>query len=101
MRVQNHHRQLPEIERGAHFIVTIDGRQYEAFAGETIAAVLMANGRFPSQPANDLPGLAGFFCGIGICYGCQVLVNGRLQRACTTRVEPQMIISTQIVKEEE
>ena len=94
MRIQDHHPQLSGIERGTSCQVTIDGRPFNAFVGETIAAVLFANGRFPTPKTHaGEPGLAGFFCGIGLCYGCQIMVNGRPQRACVTEVRPGMEIS--------
>ena len=97
MRIQNHHPHLIRAERASSCHITIDGRQYEAFAGETVAAVMLANGRFPSpEKHTDQPGLSGFFCGIGICYGCQVEVNGQLQRACVTVIHPEMEISTRL-----
>lgn len=95
MRTTDHHPHLCDVERGTPCLVTINGRQFEAFIGETVAAVLLANGRFPSLEANaEYSGLCGYFCGIGVCYGCQVMVDGRPQRACVTAIQPEMTIST-------
>lgn len=100
MRIQDHKPHLVRVERGLSCRVTVDGCQVEAFIGETVATVLLANGRFPT-PENHAgqPGLCGYFCGIGICYGCQMLVDGRLQRACATAVQPGMVISTRLESE--
>ena len=52
--------------------VTVDGRPLRAEPGQTIAAVLLSAG---------LTG--GVFCGIGVCFGCLVQVNGVSDvRAC-------------------
>lgn len=97
MRIQNHHPQLSGIERGPSCHITIDGQRYKAFFGETIAAVLLAYGRSPSPTRHaNQPGLAGFYCGIGHCYGCQLMVDGRPQRACVATIRPEMVISTNL-----
>lgn len=100
MRITDHHPHLSGVKRGSSCLITINGRQLEAFIGETVATVLLASGRFPSlEAAAKPPGLCGFFCGIGICFGCQVMVDGRLQRACVTTIEPEMAISTEVQPE--
>ena len=97
MRIQDHHPQLSGVERGPLCHITINGRRYEAFIGETIAAVLLAHGRVPSPKMHaNQPGLSGFYCGIGICYGCQLMVDGRPQRACVTAIRPEMVIATRL-----
>ena len=38
----------------------------------------------------------GLFCGIGVCYDCLVVVDGRANvRACMTRAVPDMKVRTQ------
>ena len=97
MRIQDHHPQLSGVERGPHCHITINGRHYNAFIGETVATVLLVYGRFPSPaPHANQPGLSGFYCGIGLCYGCQVMVDGRPRRACVTTIRPGMNISTSL-----
>jgi aerobic-type carbon monoxide dehydrogenase small subunit (CoxS/CutS family) len=55
---------------------TFEGRAIEAREGETIAAALIRAGE-----------AGGYFCGIGVCFGCLVTVNGsRAARACLTPV---------------
>lgn len=97
MRITTSHPKLPRVKRGNSLTVSIDGQPFTAYEGETIATVLAANGRrayhYSTRPAT-VP-LPGFFCGIGICYGCVLLVDGRLARACTTTVIAGMKIRTQ------
>lgn len=45
--------------------ITVDGLAMTVEPGRTVAAVLMNAGRG-----------AGVFCGIGVCYGCLLEVNG-------------------------
>lgn len=97
MRIQGHHSQLSGVNRGPPCHITINGRQYRAYIGEVIAAVLLIHGRFPSPTMDaNQPGLSGFYCGIGLCYGCQVMVDGRPRRACVTTIRPEMVISTSL-----
>jgi predicted molibdopterin-dependent oxidoreductase YjgC len=77
------------------FPVQIDGRPVTAHTGETVAAVLLAEGirAFRRTPGRNEP--RGVFCGIGVCYECLVTVNGAPNvRACVTTVAPGMVIET-------
>lgn len=97
MRIQDHHPQLSGVKRGSLCRITINGNQYDAFIGETVAAVILAHGRFPSPAKHaNQPGLSGFYCGIGLCAGCQLMVDDRPQRACVTAIRPGMIILTSL-----
>ena len=67
-----------------------------AYKGETIAAALIAKGYrdFRYTHRFNLP--RGFFCGVGQCTDCSMIVNGVPNiRTCVTRVEKGMIIETQ------
>lgn len=71
-------------ERGEAFEFTFEGQPIKAYPGETIGAALLAAGistfRFTrkGQPR-------GIFCGIGLCYDCLVVVEGKPNcRACLT-----------------
>lgn len=85
-----------EIERGEPFEFSFGGQPITAYPGETVGTALMAAGiaTFRTTRMGGKP--RGIFCGIGICFDCLVVVEGRLnQRACLTpatpglRVEPQ------------
>ncbi|MCU0510704.1 MAG: (2Fe-2S)-binding protein [Anaerolineae bacterium] len=94
MRVNRPDRHLPTLHRGAPVAVTIDGRPAQAYLGETVAAVLLAEGiRVFSRDADGRP--HGFNCGMGICYECAVTVDGAPNvRACVTPVAAGMAIET-------
>ena len=76
--------------------VTVDGQPVAAQAGQTVAAVLLANGRdtWRTTRVHDRP--RGIFCGIGACQDCLVIVNGLPDvRACQRTITPGDAITTQ------
>ncbi|RYG73473.1 (2Fe-2S)-binding protein [Lentibacillus lipolyticus] len=75
---------------------SFNGKKYEAQAGESIAAALLANDirilRYTEKHGTP----RGIYCGIGHCYECRVMVNGeRNFRACITPVKQDMQILSQ------
>jgi predicted molibdopterin-dependent oxidoreductase YjgC len=81
--------------RASAIAVTVDGRLVMAFADETVAAVLLAEGirvfRYSAKRGEP----RGIFCGMGVCYECLVTVDGVPNvRACVTTVNPGMTIKT-------
>jgi aerobic-type carbon monoxide dehydrogenase small subunit (CoxS/CutS family) len=69
--------------RSAPFTFTFDGETVVAHAGETIGGALLAAGRrtLRQTRVDDRP--RGLFCGIGVCFDCLVVVDGRGPvRAC-------------------
>jgi predicted molibdopterin-dependent oxidoreductase YjgC len=74
-----------------------DGSPVPFVEGQTVGAALWAHGirswrttRFGGRPR-------GLFCGIGICFDCLVVVNGRPnQRACLTEVRDGDIVEPQV-----
>ena len=79
---------------GSRVTVTFDGRPFEAFAGETVAASLSAAGILTLRRA--LSGAPrGLHCGMGACQDCVVTIDGRIgQRACVTAVRAGMEIGS-------
>ena len=79
--------------------VTFDGETIEALEGEPIAASLIAAGKkvfYRTVKKNDP---RGYFCAIGVCNDCKMIVNGVPNvRTCVTPVSEGMIIETQIGK---
>ena len=74
--------------------IVCDGRSFEAFAGESLAAALVAAGaaRFRVHGANSERGM---FCGMGVCRECLVRVDGQAgMRACVTPVSAGMQVET-------
>jgi predicted molibdopterin-dependent oxidoreductase YjgC len=91
-------RRLPlgdALERGPEVTVTIDGRSTTAYLGETVAAVLFAEGGVRTRiTVGGSP--RGVFCGMGVCFDCLVVVDGVPNtRACTTWVRDGMDVRTQ------
>lgn len=83
------------VRRGPPVTLRVDGREIEAFAGETIAAALLAAGVrcLRMSPRERAP--RGLFCSMGICFECLVDVDGRPGvRACTTPVAEGMRVLT-------
>jgi predicted molibdopterin-dependent oxidoreductase YjgC len=74
-------------------VVSVDGRQVSTLAGETVAAVLVAEGVRVFRHTAKWGEPRGIFCGMGICYECLVTVDGvQNVRACVTIVRPGMAI---------
>lgn len=70
-------------DRGEPFTFLWHGRPILAYPGETIAGALLAAGQ------RNI-GIPGFFCGIGTCQGCRLLVDGASRRACITLAAADM-----------
>ena len=79
-------------QRTPAFYVEIDGRELEAFEGQTILEVCRANGIEVPTLCYD-PKLPGF----GACRMCVVDVEGcdQPQISCSAHVEPAQVIATQ------
>ena len=91
-------RRLPlgdELERGPQVTVTIDGRQTPAYLGETVAAVLFAEGS--AQTRTTVGGAPrGVFCGMGAGLDCLVVVDDVPKtRACMTWVRDGLRVQRQ------
>lgn len=80
---------IPGVERlEQRFRFYFEGRSIEAYAGESIAAALIAAGEYAFRvSADSKASQRGMFCGMGICGECQVLVNGESRRACMEKAE--------------
>lgn len=75
------------IERETSITILVNGQPVKAYAGESIAAALMAAGirAFRCTEASGSP--RGFFCGMGMCFDCLVTVDGvPNKRGCMTEV---------------
>ncbi|MFB8278998.1 (2Fe-2S)-binding protein [Nocardia colli] len=55
--------------------VTVDGTSVAGVHGQTLATVLLADGRSHWRTGPD-GGSRGVFCGIGVCFDCVATVNG-------------------------
>jgi predicted molibdopterin-dependent oxidoreductase YjgC len=82
--------------RGDAFTISLDGQKIIAYPGETLASVLLANGKRAFRHSQTKGEPRGLYCGMGICFECLVTVNGRANvRACQTLAQPDDIVESQ------
>jgi predicted molibdopterin-dependent oxidoreductase YjgC len=82
--------------RGEAFTISLDGQKLIAYPGETIATVLLANGKRVFRHSQTKGEPRGLYCGMGICFECLVTLNGRANvRACQTLAQPDDIVEIQ------
>ncbi|MEE9503680.1 MAG: (2Fe-2S)-binding protein [Thermodesulfobacteriota bacterium] len=65
------------VDRGKSFEIEVDGEKVLAYKGETIAAALLAAGKRTCHLTKIKKQPRGIYCGMGICMGCTMVVNGR------------------------
>jgi predicted molibdopterin-dependent oxidoreductase YjgC len=95
MRNARDERRLGPLETRQPLTVQVDGEPVTAFAGESVATVLLALGRQVFRHTARKGAPRGLFCGMGICYDCLVTIDGLEQvRACMTPVAEGMVIET-------
>lgn len=83
------------VRRGAPIRLFVDGREISAFAGESVAAALLAAGIRALRETGREHAPRGLFCGMGVCFDCLVSVDGRPNlRACMTPVAEGMRVET-------
>lgn len=83
-----------DVERGESFDITVDGEPIRAFPGETVAGALLAAGRYElRETKRGSP--RGVFCGIGYCFDCRMIIDGRSERACLALAHPGCRVITQ------
>ncbi len=88
-------RRLAKIERKTPFTIQVDGESVTAYRGETLATVLLVMGKIAMRKTFQSQTLRGFYCGMGICHECLVVLEDETKvRACQTLAEPSMKIKT-------
>lgn len=76
--------------------VVIDGEEFFGYIGEPLSMTLLANGIRTSRTTAGNELARGYFCGVGRCPDCAMMVDGELNvMACTTLVRPGMVVRTQ------
>jgi len=94
MRIKEH--PVLDFKRGKKLTFLFNGQEIEAYAGETVAAALHAQGirELAKSPKMHRP--RGLFCAIGHCASCLMVVDGQPNiRVCVTKVRPGMRVETQ------
>jgi predicted molibdopterin-dependent oxidoreductase YjgC len=84
------------IGRGPAVSIYVDGKELQAFEGETVLAALWADGQHTLHTTARKHEPRGFFCGIGVCFDCLVTIDGIGNlRACLEQVRSGMKITLQ------
>ena len=82
--------------RGERVTIKFNGQPVEAYEGETIAAALHAAGVYHLSDSAEKHRPRGFFCAIGQCASCMMVVDGRPNvKTCTTFVREGMQVESQ------
>lgn len=82
--------------RGEKVEFTFDGVAMEGFGGAPIAAALHANGVRVYRETPNMKRPRGFFCAIGKCSSCFMVVDGIPNvRTCVTPLAAGMKVETQ------
>jgi predicted molibdopterin-dependent oxidoreductase YjgC len=75
---------------------TFDGERMEGYEGSPIAVALHANGVRVYRQTPDMKRTRGFFCAIGKCSSCFMVVDGTPNvRTCVTPLAAGMKVETQ------
>ncbi len=85
---------IASMRRGEPIGVSLDGVSRQAFAGETIAGLMLRSGPRAMRGTRIGNEPRGYFCGMGACQDCLVEADGRLVQACITYVTEGMRIAT-------
>ncbi len=73
-----------------------DGREIPFRPGQSVGAALTAAGVRSWRSTRSSGRPRGLFCGIGVCYDCLIVVDGRPnQRACVVPARPDAVVETQ------
>lgn len=85
-----------EYKHGKAVIFTLDGQELEGYEGEPIAMALHANGVQIYRITPEMKRPRGFFCAIGKCSSCFMVVDGVPNvRTCVTPLIAGMRVETQ------
>lgn len=85
------------VERGSRFEIVVDGRAVWAYDGETVAAALVASGLRTVRTTAVTAEPRGFFCGMGACFECVMIVDGIPNiRTCQIRARPGLRVESQV-----
>ena len=81
------------VPRGPRVTFAFEGVPVEACRGESLAAALAAAGLRATRTSAILGETRGYYCGMGVCGECVVVIEGRGQvRGCRVAVEEGMVV---------
>jgi D-hydroxyproline dehydrogenase subunit gamma len=72
--------------------ITINNKVYEATKGRSVALELFTKNFYHLRNSPKFKNRRGFFCMIGSCQECLILINEKKMLACTTKIEEGMKI---------
>ena len=77
------------------YTVTVNGDELQAVHGQSLLALFVENEIFALK-SNQVTGEQRFgFCGMGICFDCEVLIDDKqLRRACMINIEKNLKVTT-------
>lgn len=78
--------------RGAPVVILVDGQPVPCFAGESVAAALLAAGRRRLRRSPRAGGPRGAFCLMGACQECAIRIDGRMAPACMVEVRDGLVV---------
>jgi len=94
MRIKTH--PILEFETRKSIPFTFNGNTLYGLEGDTVASALHANGIKKLSESIHLKRPRGFFCAIGNCASCNMVVNGKPNtRTCITPLEENMVVESQ------
>jgi hypothetical protein len=86
-----------DFSHGEKVPFSFDGRILEGFEGAPVAMALHANGVRVYRRTQEMKRPRGFFCAIGKCSSCLMVVDGVPNvRTCVTLLKRGMKVETQI-----
>ena len=93
-RIRNHPILTFKSSREVSF--TFNGRTLYGYEGDTIASALHANGVKKLSESIHLKRPRGFYCAIGNCASCKMIVDGKSNtKTCITPLTDGMVVETQ------
>ncbi len=94
LRIEEH--PILTFEKGKTITFTFDGKTVEGYEGDTIASALHAAGVKVMGHHYDSGRPRGFYCAIGNCSSCLMVVNGEPNiRVCVEPLVEGMVVETQ------
>jgi predicted molibdopterin-dependent oxidoreductase YjgC len=94
MRIVDH--PVLSFKKGKPVKFIFDGNEFEGFEGEPIAAALHAAGVRVLGHSHKLGRPRGFYCAIGNCSSCLMVINGEPNvRICVEKLQEGMVVETQ------
>jgi predicted molibdopterin-dependent oxidoreductase YjgC len=97
MRIHTH--PILKFEEKEDIIFTFEGKEVKGKKGDTIASALVNLGIDVFSYSIKLKRPRGFYCAIGNCASCKMIVDGKPNiKTCMTKLEPNMVVERQLNK---